>query len=200
MKRSTMLSSTSAGAMPLAEQNRIKDDSLQRTNRSLIWARSASHAGVRGAPCLGMRFSRASHSRALFTLLLWFCSVLRVKPSGQMVQPGEVGSNGAESRRDHLQRLVQRLGDLPQGRRPVALGLFRKLVRRRDDRDGVGEGGSRSRLGLAHWDQHRDAWDGWGLTQVYSRVFWEYVNVILTISTSADVPNLRSTSFLLDVY
>src|SRR5262249_48510198 len=29
-----------------------------------------------------MRFSRASHSRALFTLLLWFCSVLRVNPVG----------------------------------------------------------------------------------------------------------------------
>jgi hypothetical protein len=27
--------------------------------------------------------------------------------------------------------------------------------------------------------------------------FWEYVNVISTTSTSADVPNLHSTSFLL---
>jgi hypothetical protein len=30
-----MISSTSAGAIPLAEQNRIKDDSLQRTIREL---------------------------------------------------------------------------------------------------------------------------------------------------------------------
>src|SRR5262249_14551234 len=69
-KRSRTTSSTSVGAMPLAEQNRMKADSLQRTNRSLIWARNSSHAGVSGAPCLGMRFSRASHTRALFALLL----------------------------------------------------------------------------------------------------------------------------------
>src|SRR5262249_15282051 len=68
--------------MPFAEQNRIKADSLQRTNRSLIGARNSSHAGVSGAPCLGMRFSRASHSKALFTLLLWFCRVLRANPVG----------------------------------------------------------------------------------------------------------------------
>src|SRR5215471_17740205 len=77
-----MLSSTSGGAMPLAEQNRIKDDSLQRTYGSSILDRSASHAGVRGAPCWGTPFSRASHSKALFTLLLWFRSVLSVNPVG----------------------------------------------------------------------------------------------------------------------
>jgi hypothetical protein len=42
-----------------------------------------------------------------------------------------------------------------------------------------------------------DAWDGWGWTQVYSMAFWEYVNVILTTSTYAYVPNLGTTSFLL---
>src|SRR5215467_5540725 len=77
-----MRSSTSGGAIPFAEQNRIKDDSLQRTNRSLIWARSSSHAGAIGAPCSGMPFSRASQRKALFTLLLWFRSVLSVNPAG----------------------------------------------------------------------------------------------------------------------
>ena len=140
MKRSTTASSTSAGAMLLAEQNRMKDDSLERTSRSPILARSSSHAGVKGAPCSGMPFSRASQSKALFALLLWFCSVLAVRPSGHVVQLGEIGSNRAVAGRDHLQRLVQRLGDLPQRRRPVPPGLLRQLVRRRDDRDGVGEG------------------------------------------------------------
>jgi hypothetical protein len=103
-----------------------------------------------------MRFSRANHSKALFTLLLWFRSVKR-QPRVRMVQPGEIGSHGTESRGDQLQRLVQRLGGLPQRRRPVALGLFSKLVCRSDDRDGVDEGAFDQGWGLAHWDQHRGA-------------------------------------------
>ena len=79
----------------------------------------------------------------------------------------------------------------------MALGLLRKLACLGDDRDGVEEGAFDQDWGLAHWDAHRGAWDGWGWTQVYSMAFWEYVNVILTISTSADVPNLHSTSFQL---
>ena len=43
---------------------------------------------------------------------------------------------------------VQCLGDLAQGRGPVAPGLFRKLVRSRDDRDGVEERRSRAGLGF----------------------------------------------------
>ena len=75
------------------------------------------------------------------------------QPGGRVVQLREIGSNGSQSRGDHLERLVQRLSDLPQGRRPMALGLFRKLVRRRDDRDGVDERGLDQEGGLAHWDQ-----------------------------------------------
>ena len=82
MKRSTTASSTSTGAMLLAEQNRMRDDSRRPGNAIADLDRSRSHAGAKGAPCLGMPFSRASQSRALFTLLLWFCSVLAVRPAG----------------------------------------------------------------------------------------------------------------------
>ena len=82
MRRSTTASSTSVGAIWLAEQKRINDDNRQRTSRSLIRPRSSSQAGAQGAPCSGTPFSRASHSSALFALLLWFCSVLAVRPAG----------------------------------------------------------------------------------------------------------------------
>ncbi len=68
--------------MLFAEQNLIKDDSRDRTRLSLILPRNSSHAGVSGVPCLGMPFSRASHSSALFALLLWFASVFLVRPVG----------------------------------------------------------------------------------------------------------------------
>ena len=60
----------------------MNEDSRERTRLSLIFARSISQAGANGAPCLGTPFSRASQSRAAFTLLLWFASVLAVRPTG----------------------------------------------------------------------------------------------------------------------
>src|SRR5215467_10266162 len=86
-----------------------------------------------------------------------------------MVQLREIGSNGSQSRGDRFQRLIQRLRDLPQGRGPMAPGLDRKLVRRGDDRDGVGEGRLDQDRGLAHWDQQpwRLGWMGIALSIFY---------------------------------
>ena len=84
------------------------------------------------------------------------------QPSGHMVQLREIGSNGSQSRGDHLQRLTQRLGDLPQGTHPMAPGLCWKLISRGDDRDRVEKGGLDQDWGLAHWDQQprRLGWMG----------------------------------------
>src|SRR5262245_19807337 len=86
-----------------------------------------------------------------------------------MVQLREIRSNGTQSRGDHLQRLIQRLSDLPQGRGPMAPGLDRKLFRRGDDRDGVGEGGLDQDWSLAHWDSapQRLGWMGMDVSIFY---------------------------------
>jgi len=81
-KCSTTPSSTVFGAKPFAEQNRISDESRARISGSGIPARSSSQHGNNGAPCSGTPFSRPSHSRAAFTLLLWFDSVFGVSPAG----------------------------------------------------------------------------------------------------------------------
>ena len=59
MKRSTTLSVTSPGLMPLAEQKRMKDDRRWRTSEPSIFAFSACHSSISGAPCSGTPFSRA---------------------------------------------------------------------------------------------------------------------------------------------
>ena len=51
--------------------------------------------------------------------------------SRHVVQVRKIGPNRAVAGRDHLHRLIQRLGDLPQGGRPVPPGLLRQLRARR---------------------------------------------------------------------
>jgi hypothetical protein len=82
--------------------------------------------------------------------------------SGDLMQLGEIGSDGAVSGGDHLKRLVQRLGDLPERCRPVSLDLLGKLLRRGDDRDAAGERRLDQDGGLGHWDHHSCTRDGWG--------------------------------------
>lgn len=69
MKRSTTASSTSAGAMLLAEQNRMIDESCQREGPWVTLPRSSSQAGVSGVPRSEMSVFRSSHSNAVFVLL-----------------------------------------------------------------------------------------------------------------------------------
>ena len=59
MNRSTTLSFTSPGLIAFAEQKRMKDDRRWRTSEPLIFAFSASHSSINGAPCSGTPFSRA---------------------------------------------------------------------------------------------------------------------------------------------
>ena len=119
-------------------------------------------------------FSRQPKQRALRVALV-VLQRLGGEPGRRLVELGKIGANCGVAGRDHLERLVQCLGHLPQGRRPVSSGLLRELGRRGDDRDGLGEGRLDQGGGLGHWDRHHGDCDGWGLTQVYLGSFWENV-------------------------
>ena len=78
---STVCSFTSAGAMCLPEQYRIRPDRRAASPRSVSWLRRAAQSDRSGMPRVGTSYSPANQTSARRTLDLWFCNVFSRQPA-----------------------------------------------------------------------------------------------------------------------
>src|SRR5262249_57576360 len=85
-------------------------------------------------PVLGNTLFPRQPEQGAFRVALVVLQRLGSQARGRVVQLAEIGSNRAVAGGDNLERLVQGLGDLPQGCRPVPPGLFGKFTPPRGER------------------------------------------------------------------